>query len=85
MIELLAPAGDMEKLKTAVHFGANAVYMAGKKFGLRAFAENFTEDELKQAVEYAHERGVKVYVTVNVYAKEEDFDSLPEYLCYLKA
>ena len=85
MIELLAPAGDMEKLKTAVHFGANAVYMAGKKFGLRAFAENFTEDELKQAVEYAHERGVKVYVTVNVYAKEEDFDSLPEYLCYVKS
>lgn len=84
MIELLAPAGDMEKLKTAVHFGANAVYLSGKSFGLRAFANNFTEEELCFAVEYAHKRGVKVYVTVNIYAKEKDFDALPMYLCFLR-
>ena len=55
-IELLAPAGNMEKLKTAFHFGADAVYMAGKSFGLRAFADNFTDEEIKVAAEYAHRR-----------------------------
>ena len=78
--EILAPAGDMEKLKTAVHFGANAVYLAGKSFGLRAFAGNFTEEELKEAVEFCHKRNVKVYVTVNIYAKEADLPLLPNYL-----
>ncbi|MEG1923759.1 MAG: U32 family peptidase [Clostridia bacterium] len=80
MAELLAPAGDMEKLKTAVHFGANAVYLSGKSFGLRAFASNFTTNEIAIAVKYCHERGVKVYVTVNIYAKEEDLIQLPQYL-----
>lgn len=79
-VEILAPAGDFEKLKTAVHFGANAVYLAGKSFGLRAFAGNFDGEEMKTAVEFCHERGVKVYVTVNIYARESDIPFLPEYL-----
>ena len=78
--ELLAPAGSMEKLKTAVHFGANAVYLAGKKFGLRAFADNFDDDEIAVAVNYAHKHGVKVYVTLNIFASEGDFDALADYL-----
>ena len=83
--ELLAPAGDLEKLKTAVHFGANAVYLAGKSFGLRAFAGNFDTEQMREAVEYAHEHGVKVYVTVNIYANNDDFDTLPQYLSELSA
>lgn len=79
-VEILAPAGDFEKLKTAVRFGANAVYLAGKSFGLRAFAGNFDSEEMKQAVAFCHERGVKVYVTVNIYAKESDIPYLPRYL-----
>ncbi len=79
-IELLAPAGNMEKLKTAIHFGANAVYLSGKRYGLRAFADNFTDDEIKQAVEYAHAHGAKVYVTLNIFAKNGDFDGLEDYL-----
>ena len=82
-VELLAPAGDMERLKTAIHFGADAVYFAGKKYGLRAFSDNFQEDELKQAVEYAHQHNVKCYITVNIIAHNKDFDGLVEYLKYL--
>ena len=58
-IELLAPAGDMEKLKTAIHFGADAVYFAGKNYGLRAFSSNFDSDEIAKAVSFAHEHGCK--------------------------
>ena len=83
MLELLAPAGNMEKLKTAFRFGADACYMAGKKFGLRAFSGNFDEDELLQATEYAHELGKKIYITVNIVAHNSDFEGLEEYLCYL--
>jgi putative protease len=83
--ELLAPAGSMEKLKTAVHFGANAIYLAGKKFGLRAFADNFDDDEIAVAVNYAHKHGVKVYVTLNIFASEGDFDALADYLKVLEA
>ena len=64
MLEFLAPAGNMEKLKTAFNYGADACYMAGKKFGLRAFSGNFEEDELKDAVEYAHSINRKIYITV---------------------
>ena len=78
--ELLAPAGSMEKLKTAVHFGANAVYLAGKRFGLRAYADNFADDEIAEAVEFAHAHNVKVYVTLNIFASERDFAELPDYL-----
>ena len=83
MLELLAPAGNMEKLKTAFKFGADACYMAGKKFGLRAFSGNFDEDELQQASEYAHGLGKKIYITVNIVAHNNDFDGLEEYLKYL--
>ena len=83
-IELLAPAGNMEKLITAFHFGADAVYLAGKKYGLRAFADNFTDDEIAQAVQYAHSLGKKVYVTLNIFASNGDFDGLGEYLDVLQ-
>ena len=83
MLELLAPAGNFEKMKTAINFGANAVYMAGKKFGLRAFADNFDLNELKEAVEYAHNNNVKVYITLNILAHEGDFDGMAEYVKYL--
>lgn len=79
-IELLAPAGDMEKLKTAIEYGANAVYFAGKKFGLRAFSGNFDISELKNAVEYAHAKNVKCYITVNIIAHNSDFYGLADYL-----
>ncbi len=80
MVELLSPAGTFEKLQAAVRFGANAVYLAGKGFGMRAAAGNFSEEELKEAVSYAHERGVKVYITVNVQPREDEYARLGEYL-----
>lgn len=83
-IELLAPAGDFERLVTAIHFGANAVYFAGKKFGLRAFASNFDEEEIIKAIEYAHSKNVKVYITVNILAHNEDFNGLVDYLKFLE-
>lgn len=79
-IELLAPAGDMEKLKTAIYFGADAVYFAGKNYGLRAYGTNFNNFEVKEAVSYAHKHGVKAYVTINVYARDNDFDGLESYV-----
>ena len=63
--ELLAPAGNYEKFETAVRYGADAVYLAGQMFGMRAAADNFTQAEIERAAKYAHDRGVKVYVTVN--------------------
>ncbi len=78
--ELLAPAGSFEKLVTAIHYGADAVYLSGKKFGLRAKAANFDEQGISQAVDYAHQRGVKVYVTVNIIAHHDDFQGLDRYL-----
>lgn len=83
MVELLAPAGTFLKLKTAFKFGADAVYFAGKKFGLRAFAGNFEDDEIEKAVNYAHSLNKKVYITVNILAHEADFDGLKEYIEYL--
>ncbi len=79
-IELLAPAGNMEKLKTAFHFGADAVYLAGKRYGLRAFADNFDDCQIAEAVAYAHNLGKKVYVTLNIFANNTDFDDLKNYL-----
>lgn len=78
--ELLAPAGNFDKLVTAVHFGADAVYFAGKKFGLRAFAGNFDDDEIVKAMDYLHANGRKGYITLNIVAKDSDFDELDEYL-----
>ena len=81
--ELLAPAGNLTKLKTAIYFGADAVYIGGKDFSLRSYSENFTREELKTAVGFSHERGKKVYVTVNIFAKSADFESFPDYFTYL--
>ncbi|MCR5308697.1 MAG: U32 family peptidase [Bacilli bacterium] len=82
-LEVLAPVGDYERLVTAIHFGADAVYFAGKKFGLRAFAANFDEEEIKRVVEYCHKNYVKAYVTVNILAHNSDFIGLLDYLKYL--
>ncbi len=78
--ELLAPAGTLEKLKYAVQYGADAVYIAGKKYGLRAFAGNFDSAEMAEGIAFAHARGVKVYVTINVFAHNADFVGLEDYL-----
>lgn len=78
--EVLAPAGNLEKLKTAINFGADAVYLGGSKLNLRAFADNFSNAELSEGVEYAHSRGRKVYVTLNVFPHNEDLEGLEEYL-----
>ena len=83
--ELLAPAGTMEKLKVAIHYGADAVYLGGKEFGLRAFSGNFSRKELEAAMEYAHAHGKRAYVTVNIYAHAADLDALPDYLRYLRS
>ena len=82
-MELLAPAGNFEKFQTALHFGADAFYLAGGRFGLRAFAGNFTEEELEKAVKIAHANKKKVYVTLNIIARDKDFDGLKEYLQFL--
>ena len=79
-IELLSPAGDMERLKMAVLYGADAVYLAGTDFGMRSFAGNFSPEELPKAVEFAHSRGVKVHVTVNTMPRNDEICHLPEYL-----
>lgn len=83
-IELLAPAGNFEKLKTAFRFGADAAYLGGKDFSLRSFADNFSAEELRAAVEYAHACGKKVYVTANIFAKNADFAALADYFRYLQ-
>lgn len=83
-MELLAPAGNFEKFLTALHFGADAVYLAGNRFGLRAFAGNFSDKEMQEAVKIAHSFGKKVYITLNIIAKDEDFDGLKEYLKFLQ-
>ena len=78
--ELLAPAGDMERLKMAVLYGADAVYLAGTSFGMRSFAGNFTPEELPEAVAYAHAHGVRVHVTVNTMPRSEELAALPAHL-----
>ncbi len=83
-MELLAPAGNFEKFMSALHFGADAFYLAGGRFGLRAFAGNFTQEEMKRAVDIAHENGKKVYVTLNIIARDNDFEGLNEYLAFLQ-
>lgn len=78
--ELLAPAGSLEKLKTAIDYGADAVYLGGNKLNLRAFADNFTNEQIKEGVAYAHERGKKVYMTLNVIPHNGDLYGLEDYL-----
>lgn len=82
--ELLMPAGSFDVLKTAFRFGADAVYVGGDMFSLRAKAHNFTNDELKEAVEYTHSIGKKIYVTVNITAHNDDMDGVKEYLKELR-
>ena len=82
--ELLAPAGNMEKLKMAFLYGADAVYLGGEAYGLRAQGGNFSREELAEAARFAHERGKKIYVTVNVYPHNEEFAALPDYLGFLR-
>lgn len=81
--ELLAPAGTMEKLQMALAYGADAAYLGGTQFGLRAFGGNFTNDEIRAAVQLAHGMGRKVYVTVNVFPHNDDLVALPDYLRFL--
>ncbi len=83
MLELLAPAGNLEKLKTAFYYGADACYFAGKRYGLRAFAGNFKEDELEESVKFVHSINKKAYITLNIIAHNTDFDGLKEYLLFL--
>ncbi len=83
-IELLAPAGNLEKLKMAILFGADAVYIGGQRFGLRASADNFSPQDMKLGVDFAHERGCKVYVTVNIIPHNQDLIGLPEYIKQLE-
>ena len=78
--ELLAPAGNFEKLEIAIHYGADAVYLAGKDFSLRNFSGNFTDDELKQAVRFARKRGVKVYLACNVYSRSHEQARIESFL-----
>ena len=80
MPEILAPAGDFATLKAAVSAGADAIYLGGEQFGARAFAKNFTEEELCSAIDYAHLHGRKIYLTVNTLVKEREFDQLYGYL-----
>jgi putative protease len=79
-IELLAPAGNIEKLETAIQYGADAVYLAGKEFSLRNFSGNFTDQELEQAIGFAHKAGVKVYLACNIYARNPEQDAIVSYL-----
>ncbi len=83
MTELLAPAGNLEKLKIAVHYGADAVYFGGREFSLRAQAGNFSQAHIEEAVSFAHMHGVKAYVTVNIFAHNRDMKKIPEYLAWL--
>lgn len=83
-IELLAPAGDLEKLKTAIDYGADAVYLGGEAFGLRKASKNFSIEKIKEGVAYAHARGRKVHVTLNIIPHDKDFAGLDEYLHVLE-
>lgn len=83
-LELLSPAGDMERLTMALHYGADAVYLAGREFGMRAAAANFSDDELRSAVTLAHAKNAKIYVTCNTLPREDELGRLPEYLAFLQ-
>ncbi len=85
MTELLSPAGNFEKMKAAFLYGADAVYLAAKRFGMRAAADNFTLDELSEAAKYAHERGKKVYLTMNTMPREYEYEELAEFIRSLAA
>ncbi|WP_297811361.1 U32 family peptidase [uncultured Finegoldia sp.] len=79
-VELLAPAGDLDKLKTAIDYGADAVYMAGSDYGLRTASKNFTADDMREACDYAHKRGKRIYITMNILAHNEDLEGIEDYI-----
>lgn len=81
--ELLSPAGNLEKLRSAVLYGADAVYLAGKRFGMRAAADNFTDEEMCEGISHAHSKGVKVYVTLNVMPRTGEYEALRKYVTFL--
>lgn len=81
--ELLAPAGNLERLKIALHYGADAVYIGGQDYSLRANANNFSKEEIKSAVDYVHSKNKKIYITLNIIFHQEDIKGLEEYLIYL--
>ncbi len=83
-IELLSPAGDPERLRMAVAYGADAVYLAGQMYGMRSFAGNFSQDDLKEAVRFCHDHQVRVHVTCNTMPRNQEVASLPEYLTFLQ-
>lgn len=85
IIELLAPAGNLEKLKIAIQYGANAVYIAGQYFSLRSAANNFSIEDIREAIAFAHQRGRKIYITVNAFLHDNEIDQLPEYLAELQS
>ena len=78
--ELLAPGGSLERLKMAIMYGADAVYIGGESFSLRVAAENFTKDEIKEGLKFAHERGKKVYLTANILPHNRDIDEFEKYI-----
>lgn len=82
--EILAPAGSLDKLKVAVSYGANAVYVGGQKFGLRTAADNFTLDELREGMEFAHARNAQVYVVLNSFLHDKDLSELPDFVRFLE-
>ena len=79
-VELLAPAGDLNKLKTAINYGADAVYLGGESFGLRKASKNFTMEEIAEGVKYAHDRGKKVHVTLNIIPHNKDIVGVEDYV-----
>lgn len=79
-VELLAPAGSLEKLKMAVIYGADAVYIGGEEYGLRAYAENFSMEEMKEGIDFAHSLGRKVFITMNIFPHNDDLENMPEYV-----
>ncbi|MBR6879953.1 MAG: U32 family peptidase [Clostridiales bacterium] len=81
--EILSPAGDIEKLRTVIDYGADAVYMSGKSYGLRTFSGNFTREEMKEGIDYAHSKGVKCYVTMNIYALENDLKDMDDQIDFV--
>lgn len=83
-VELLSPAGNMEKLKEAIHFGADACYIGGGAFNLRGMSANFRDKELKEAVDYAHNLGKKIYITLNIFAHNQDINYMPRFIKYLE-
>ena len=82
--ELLAPAGNFDKMVSAIHYGADAVYLGGKNYSLRARAKNFGRDEIEKAIRYAHDHKTRVYITVNIFAHNRDFQEMKDYLFFLK-